>query len=347
MNTKLILLFLFLNGFAFSQSAKKRNQQLRSDLLMEQQKRNADYQLFLQTREAFDSVRKLTREKMRQLSDKEKVAIEFSDRFSEMALQLKELGEDPYGLIKPVRQNYIPLSMEAIRPIRQALKAIPVFEKVSDSLSLDDLELKQQNVLLLEKIDEYTAASGVNALSQNQMLNDIKQLEGYTSASDSLSHVYLMLGYEFRSKSRELRERLNYLHKKYDEEGPNGFPEAYKKVFPTALATSAPMPIDYKKDDYAEFPGGFKELSSFISKNQRCPKEFKTTASAERVVVKFIVSEQGYISDVRVREGISNCKECDDEAIRLVQSMPNWIPVKIDGVAVESNNTLIIRFEPD
>ncbi|AEA43098.1 energy transducer TonB [Fluviicola taffensis] len=340
-----ILLGIGLNGFG--QSAKKQNQKLRSDLLLEQKKRDIDYQLFLQTRQKFDSIRKLTREMMRELSGKEKVVIKFSDQFSEMVSQLKELGEDPYSIIKPLKQAHVPLSMEAIRPIKPALSAIPVFDKIPEALLLDGFELAQQNTLLRKKIEEYTASSRVNSQGQDQMIKNIKQLEKYPMTSDSLSHVYLLLGYEFRSKGEELRERLNDLERNYIEKGPNVFPEAYQRVFPNAFTTSAleVRPLDLKKDDYAHFPGGFKELNAFISKNLRYPEKFKAATTTGRVVLKFTVSEQGNISDVRVSKGITDCKECDDEAVRLVQSMPVWIPVKIDETAVESYNTLVIRFE--
>jgi protein TonB len=61
--------------------------------------------------------------------------------------------------------------------------------------------------------------------------------------------------------------------------------------------------------------------------------------------LKFVVSENGYISNVTVIRGVQDCPECDAEAIRVIKSMPNWKPGKINGKAVASKFTLPVQYK--
>jgi protein TonB len=57
-----------------------------------------------------------------------------------------------------------------------------------------------------------------------------------------------------------------------------------------------------------------------------------------------VVDENGTISNVKVVRGVPNCPECDKEAVRVVKSMPAWVPGKIQGDAVSSFFMLPIIF---
>jgi protein TonB len=60
-------------------------------------------------------------------------------------------------------------------------------------------------------------------------------------------------------------------------------------------------------------------------------------------VVKFVVNEDGHISEVQVVRGIGG--GCDEEAKRVVQAMPAWKPGKQNGKAVKVYFTLPIQFK--
>jgi protein TonB len=55
------------------------------------------------------------------------------------------------------------------------------------------------------------------------------------------------------------------------------------------------------------------------------------------------VNENGDIADVKVARGIGY--GCDEEAMRVVRSMPNWRPGKQNGKAVRVSYSLPITFE--
>lgn len=92
-------------------------------------------------------------------------------------------------------------------------------------------------------------------------------------------------------------------------------------------------------DKKAQFPGGSDSLKSFIRKNLCYPSEDCFEGS---VIVRFIVEKDGSISDVKVIRSIEPL--VDDEAVRVVRSMPKWIPAEKDGKAVRSRFMLPVKW---
>ncbi len=91
-----------------------------------------------------------------------------------------------------------------------------------------------------------------------------------------------------------------------------------------------------------EFPGGISKLGQYISENLRYPKAAQAAGLAGRVFIRFIITKKGAIEKVQVLKGVS--PEIDAEAIRMVASMPNWLPGKVDGQAVDCFYNLPINF---
>ena len=60
-------------------------------------------------------------------------------------------------------------------------------------------------------------------------------------------------------------------------------------------------------------------------------------------MLEFMVEKDGTISQVKVVQS-ATFKSLDDEAIRLVKSMPNWLPALRDGKPVAKKTTLPIGF---
>ena len=61
-----------------------------------------------------------------------------------------------------------------------------------------------------------------------------------------------------------------------------------------------------------------------------------------RVIVGFTVNEDGTLSDIKVMKSIS--PTFDEEAIRVVKSMPKWNPAKQNGKAVKTKYTVPVTF---
>lgn len=94
-------------------------------------------------------------------------------------------------------------------------------------------------------------------------------------------------------------------------------------------------------DKKALFPGGSDSLKSFIRKNLCYPSEEWGCVEGS-VIVRFIVEKDGSISDVKVIRSIEPL--VDDEAVRVVRSMPKWIPAEKDGKAVRSRFMLPVKW---
>lgn len=84
-------------------------------------------------------------------------------------------------------------------------------------------------------------------------------------------------------------------------------------------------------DEPAEYPGGMKAMNQFISENLKCPEVALKNGITGKCYLLFVINKEGIVSNVKVRRGVPSCPECDAEAIRILKSMPKWIPAKADG----------------
>jgi periplasmic protein TonB len=91
-----------------------------------------------------------------------------------------------------------------------------------------------------------------------------------------------------------------------------------------------------------EFPGGEPALYKFLAENIKYPQMAKESGIQGRVFVTFVVERDGSVTDVRVLRGIGG--GCDEEAIRVVKSMPKWSPGKQRGKAVRVQYNLPVKF---
>ena len=92
-----------------------------------------------------------------------------------------------------------------------------------------------------------------------------------------------------------------------------------------------------------EFPGGMEAMIDFLSKNVNYPEIAAKNQIQGKVFVQFVVDKTGQIGDVKVVRPVND--ELDAEAIRVVKSMPNFIPGRQDGKAVSVYYTLPIIFK--
>ena len=96
-------------------------------------------------------------------------------------------------------------------------------------------------------------------------------------------------------------------------------------------------------EQYPEFPGGYSALTEWIDDNLKFPVEAAMDGIEGRVIVQFIVRPTGKIVDAKVVRGIA--PSLDKEALRLINIMPNWIPGRQKGKAVNVRYTLPITFK--
>ncbi len=69
-----------------------------------------------------------------------------------------------------------------------------------------------------------------------------------------------------------------------------------------------------------------RNLSEYLRKNLRFPEVARKAGYEGTVFVKFIIDEQGNVTDVEILRGVQ--RELDQEALRVVNAMPRWLPGK-------------------
>ena len=91
------------------------------------------------------------------------------------------------------------------------------------------------------------------------------------------------------------------------------------------------------------FQGGEKAMFEFVSENLVYPQEAIEAGIEGRVFVRFWINEDGSLSDFEVPRGIGY--GCDEEAVRVIQSMPKWQPGKQMGKVVRVQYIVPVNFK--
>lgn len=93
----------------------------------------------------------------------------------------------------------------------------------------------------------------------------------------------------------------------------------------------------------ASYPGGEKALQEYLSTNIRYPAAAKENSIEGVVDVSFTVRTDGTVGTIKIVRMVD--PDLEQEAIRLVKSMPAWIPATDDaGHKVDSNVTVPVSF---
>lgn len=132
------------------------------------------------------------------------------------------------------------------------------------------------------------------------------------------------------------------VEKPAEEETPDETPKFDKKWAPVEPIVIDPDPVDFP-DEMPQFEGGESEMFKYLSKNMKYPKVDLQLERQGTVFVEFVVGKNGEITEVKILRGVS--ETIDAEAIRVIQSMPNWLPGKQKGRAVKVRYKMPLTFK--
>jgi len=96
-------------------------------------------------------------------------------------------------------------------------------------------------------------------------------------------------------------------------------------------------------DQMPEFPGGTQALMTYIGKEVKYPDDAKKAGIQGKVLVTFVVSKDGKVLDSKIIKSAN--PSLDKEALRVIDSMPTWIPGKQKGKNVDVSYTVPISFK--
>ena len=108
---------------------------------------------------------------------------------------------------------------------------------------------------------------------------------------------------------------------------------------------------DISKDDVffiveemPEFPGGELELRKFLAENVRYPEDAKVKKQQGKAYVQFVIDTNGDVKDVEIARS-TGCESIDNEAVRVVKSLPQFKPGRQRGQTVNVSFTVPINFQ--
>lgn len=91
------------------------------------------------------------------------------------------------------------------------------------------------------------------------------------------------------------------------------------------------------------FFGGESALFRYLSENIKYPEIARENGIEGTVYIEFIINRQGFVDKAIVKRGVDTA--CDEEAYRVINQMPRWIPGRVDGKPVQVIYTLPIKFK--
>ncbi len=116
-------------------------------------------------------------------------------------------------------------------------------------------------------------------------------------------------------------------------------------LFSFCAAAQPDSAIFRRIDQMPEFPGGIPAIADYLGKNTVYPERARQANIEGRVVVKFIIDTDGSVTDVTVVKYVDTL--LDNEAVRVIRSMPKWKPGMDKGkkVRVYYNMPVVFKLE--
>ncbi|MCD8540646.1 MAG: TonB family protein [Leadbetterella sp.] len=91
-----------------------------------------------------------------------------------------------------------------------------------------------------------------------------------------------------------------------------------------------------------EFPGGLSALMKYLQKNVNYPAAAQRANASGKVILQFVVEKDGSVGQISVIKSVGF--GCDEEAVRVLKSMPKWSPGRQNGQAVRVWYTLPVTY---
>lgn len=125
------------------------------------------------------------------------------------------------------------------------------------------------------------------------------------------------------------------------------FAACSKDADTTSTAVDAEIQEELKYDIAPEYVGGQEALFKFLSNNLVYPEEAKNKGVEGTSYIAFTVNTDGSISDIHLARNNEE-PSLDEEALAVIETMPDWQPAMKDGhpVAVEIKLPIMYRLSP-
>jgi TonB family protein len=144
--------------------------------------------------------------------------------------------------------------------------------------------------------------------------------------------------------NEQKREKLEKEIAAWEEKRRNALTELYK-LNPTYVDPSGKV-IYIMTEVEPSFDGGKEAMMNYLKDNLSYPQEAQEKEQEGTVFVDFIVEQNGTVREAIVTDDthVDVAQSFRDEAIRVVNAMPKWVPGRQNGKAVDVKFSLPITF---
>ena len=250
--------------------------------------------------------------------------------------------------------------------LRQDLRAIHEYEADGAVLS-QGINARQYQYLLISKATSIGGYSVANGISHSTLKNRIHMMTNKKTRSSHLLKLLALVPIIGTALALNARTVTDYVYdgpqkKQIIKKGKANAKinagtvneivvveqaPAVQQTKPVEMPNPAAVDTTSRAFDVVEqmpqFPGGLAELMQFLGQNVRYPEEAHKNNIQGRVIVTFVVEKDGSISEAHVAKSVDPL--LDAEALRVVNSMPNWLPGRQNGEPVRVKYTVPITFK--
>lgn len=145
--------------------------------------------------------------------------------------------------------------------------------------------------------------------------------------------------------NEQKREKLEKEIADWEAKRRNALSELYK-LNPTYVDPSGKV-IYIMTEVEPSFDGGKEAMINYLKDNLNYPQEARDREQEGTVFVDFIVEQDGTVREAIVTDDthVDVDQSFRDEAIRVVNAMPKWVPGRQNGKAVDVKFSLPITFQ--
>lgn len=97
-------------------------------------------------------------------------------------------------------------------------------------------------------------------------------------------------------------------------------------------------------EDKPVFPGGDVKMWEFIESNKVHNEDLKSRSIGGDVFVSFVINESGKVTNVEILSSNAGSPQLEEDAKRVIRSMPKWVPGMMNGNPVKVTKTMMVRY---
>ncbi len=203
---------------------------------------------------------------------------------------------------------------------QQAMSALAEEQEQPEEEEVQQRVEEQKPKVLPEEVLNTMKATEIAIADDNEVVEEIKSQDEIKESQTAIGSTNFDKGTDDINVVREYKDEVIVEEKKPEPE----------QVFVSV-------------EQMPKFPGGDAELMKYIQEHLRYPTMAAENNIQGKVVVQFVVTKNGSVGEVKVIR--SRDQDLDKEAVRVVKSLPNFIPGRMNGQPVNVWYTLPINFK--